>query len=73
MVTAPGGFSDLLLAELREAGAEAVEERTYGGRCLATLETAYRLCLESRIASRVLLVLARVPAATPEELYAGVK
>ena len=73
MVTAPGGFSDLLLAELREAGAEAVEERTYGGRCMATLETAYRLCLESRIASRVLLVLARVPAATPEELYDGVK
>lgn len=73
MVTAPGGFGDLLLAELREAGAEAVEERTYGARCLATVETAYRLCLQSRIASRVLLVLARVPAATPEELYAGVQ
>lgn len=73
MVTAPGGFGDLLLAELREATAEAVEERTYGARCLATLETAYRICLQSRIASRVLLVLARVPAATPEELYDGMR
>jgi 23S rRNA (guanine2445-N2)-methyltransferase / 23S rRNA (guanine2069-N7)-methyltransferase len=73
MVTAPGGFADLLLTELRDAGAEAVEERTYGARCLATLESAYRICLHSRIASRVLLVLARVPAATAEELYAGVQ
>ncbi len=71
MVTAPGGFGDLLVGELRAAGGEAVEERTYGARCMASLETAYRMCLQSRIASRVLLVLARVPAATAEELYAG--
>lgn len=73
MVTAPGGFGDLLVIELRAAGGEAVEERTYGARCMATLEAAYRICLHSRIASRVLLVLGRVPAANADELYTGLR
>jgi 23S rRNA (guanine2445-N2)-methyltransferase / 23S rRNA (guanine2069-N7)-methyltransferase len=38
-----------------------------------TLETAYRACLWSRLASRVLLPLGEFDAATDEALYAGVQ
>lgn len=40
---------------------------------LGTRETAYRICLWSRVAGRLLLKLAEFPAETPEELYAGVQ
>ena len=38
-----------------------------------TLEQAYRACLWSRVANRVLLEVAEFPAPTPEALYDGVR
>jgi 23S rRNA (guanine2445-N2)-methyltransferase / 23S rRNA (guanine2069-N7)-methyltransferase len=71
-VTVPPGFADLAQAEALAVGMIEAREVAGGVRCLGTLEAAYRLCLWSRVASRVLLKLADFPAATPEALYAGV-
>jgi 23S rRNA (guanine2445-N2)-methyltransferase / 23S rRNA (guanine2069-N7)-methyltransferase len=68
----PPGVADLTAAELRECGATQAREFRLGVQFEGSLETAYRACLWSRTASRVLLPLATFPAATPEELYAGV-
>jgi 23S rRNA (guanine2445-N2)-methyltransferase / 23S rRNA (guanine2069-N7)-methyltransferase len=67
----PPGVADLTAAELRDCGASNAREFRLGVQFEGSLETAYRACLWSRTASRVLLPLATFPAATPEELYAG--
>jgi len=71
-VTVPPGFADLAQAEALAVGMVEAREAAGGVRCLGTLEAAYRLCLWSRVASRVLMKLADFPAASPEALYAGV-
>src|SRR5262245_2894382 len=68
----PPGVADLTAAELRECGATATREMKLGVDFEGTLETAYRACLWSRTASRILAPLATFPAATPEALYEGV-
>ncbi len=70
--TAPLGLELLLAEELRGLGADEVKDGRAGASFSADLETAYRVCLWSRLANRVLLNLGSFPAATPEELYAGV-
>ena len=50
-----------------------VEERRAGVAFAGPLEVAYRACLWSRVASRILLPLATFDAPTPEALYAGVR
>jgi 23S rRNA (guanine2445-N2)-methyltransferase / 23S rRNA (guanine2069-N7)-methyltransferase len=72
-VTTPPGLADLARAEALAAGAADAREAAGGLRVTGTLETGYRLCLWSRVASRVLLKLGEFPAGTPEELYAGVR
>jgi 23S rRNA (guanine2445-N2)-methyltransferase / 23S rRNA (guanine2069-N7)-methyltransferase len=64
--------ADLTAAELRACGATNTRELKLGVLFEGTLETAYRACLWSRTASRILMPLGNFPAATPEELYAGV-
>ncbi len=71
--TCPKGIEALLADELRALGAEAIKETRAGVAFEGTLATAYRACLWSRLASRVLLTLARFPAASAEALYAGVQ
>src|SRR5690606_32594470 len=68
----PAGVADLTAAELRACGAEKVRERRLGVEFEGTLETAYRACLWSRTASRILWPRAAFPAASAEELYQGV-
>jgi 23S rRNA (guanine2445-N2)-methyltransferase / 23S rRNA (guanine2069-N7)-methyltransferase len=68
----PPGVADLTAAELRECGASNIREFKLGVQFDGTIEAAYRACLWSRTASRVLMPLGTFPAATPEELYAGV-
>ena len=69
VVTAPLGASDLLGRELTSMGVEEFTERSWGGWWSGSLESAYRACLWSRVASRVLLKLHTAPAASPEALY----
>jgi 23S rRNA (guanine2445-N2)-methyltransferase / 23S rRNA (guanine2069-N7)-methyltransferase len=71
--TAPKGIEPLLADELRALGAFEVAEGRSGVSFSGPLEIAYRACLWSRLANRVLLPLATFPATSPEELYAGVR
>jgi 23S rRNA (guanine2445-N2)-methyltransferase / 23S rRNA (guanine2069-N7)-methyltransferase len=68
----PPGVADLTAAELRQCGASRTSEFKLGVQFEGTLEVAYRACLWSRTASRILMPLGTFPAGTPEELYAGV-
>ncbi len=68
---APRGLSDLLATELGALGAADVRERASGVHFTGPLETAYRACLWSRIANRVLLEIGTFAAPTPEQLYEG--
>ncbi|MDK2847694.1 MAG: rRNA (guanine2069-N7)-methyltransferase / rRNA (guanine2445-N2)-methyltransferase [Desulfuromonadales bacterium] len=70
--TAPKGVEPLLADELRELGAVEVSETRAGASFQGSLETAYRVCLWSRLASRVLMPLAEFPVADPDALYAAV-
>ncbi|MGH8175509.1 MAG: bifunctional 23S rRNA (guanine(2069)-N(7))-methyltransferase RlmK/23S rRNA (guanine(2445)-N(2))-methyltransferase RlmL [Steroidobacter sp.] len=68
----PPGVADLTAAELRDCGASNAREFKLGVQFEGSLQTAYRACLWSRTASRVLMPLATFNAATPEDLYKGV-
>lgn len=69
----PPGVADLTAAELRDCGATQCREFKLGVQFEGTLEVAYRACLWSRTASRILMPLGTFEAATPDALYAGVK
>jgi 23S rRNA (guanine2445-N2)-methyltransferase / 23S rRNA (guanine2069-N7)-methyltransferase len=69
-VTAALGIETLLADELTELGASEVKLERAGVAFSGTLETAYRICLWSRLGSRVLMPLVSFPAADPEQLYA---
>ena len=68
----PPGVADLTAAELRACGATHTRELKLGVLFEGSLEAAYRACLWSRTASRILMPLGNLPAATPEALYEGV-
>lgn len=63
------GFGDLLARELRALGAAEVRERALGVEFSGDLAVAYRACLESRVASRVFLVIAEFDAADEARFY----
>ena len=71
--TTAKGMEELLAAELQALGASDVETRRAGASFVGGLEVAYRVCLWSRVANRVLLPLATFPAPTPQALYEGVR
>jgi 23S rRNA (guanine2445-N2)-methyltransferase / 23S rRNA (guanine2069-N7)-methyltransferase len=71
--TAARNLETLLAEELRGLGLDTVAETRAGARFEATLAEAYRVCLWSRIANRVLLPLASFEAADAQALYAGAR
>jgi len=71
--TCPVGVSDLLAIELKEFGATRAREMKSGVEFEGDLEVAYRACLWSRTANRILMPLATVNARTADDLYKGVK
>jgi 23S rRNA (guanine2445-N2)-methyltransferase / 23S rRNA (guanine2069-N7)-methyltransferase len=73
VASSPRGFGDLLARELRELGAADVRERALGVEFAGELMVAYRACLESRVASRVFLVVAEFQAATDAQFYDAVR
>lgn len=72
-LTCPKGLEGLLLEEAGQLGLEQVRSHTSAIRGEGPLEVGYRLCLWSRLANRVLLVLARFPVSDAQSLYDGVK
>ncbi|UVM54382.1 bifunctional 23S rRNA (guanine(2069)-N(7))-methyltransferase RlmK/23S rRNA (guanine(2445)-N(2))-methyltransferase RlmL [Pseudomonas sp. B21-012] len=71
-LTCPKGLEGLLAEEARGLGLEEVREHTSAIRGTADMETAYRLCLWSRLGNRVLLVLKRFNMKNADDLYDGV-
>ncbi|WP_342655505.1 bifunctional 23S rRNA (guanine(2069)-N(7))-methyltransferase RlmK/23S rRNA (guanine(2445)-N(2))-methyltransferase RlmL [Pseudomonas sp. F3-2] len=71
-LTCPKGLEGLLAEEATALGLQETREHTSTIRGSADMETAYRLCLWSRLANRVLLVLKRFPMKDAEDLYHGV-
>ena len=69
IATAAKGIEPLLADELRSLGADGVTESAGFVLFAGPLSTAYRACLWSRTASRVILDLGRREAATVNEVY----
>ncbi|RRW46195.1 bifunctional 23S rRNA (guanine(2069)-N(7))-methyltransferase RlmK/23S rRNA (guanine(2445)-N(2))-methyltransferase RlmL [Pseudomonas luteola] len=71
-LTCPKGLDGLLSDEAQALGLEQARAQVSAIRGQGTLETAYRLCLWSRLANRVLLVLSRFTVTNADTLYDGV-
>jgi 23S rRNA (guanine2445-N2)-methyltransferase / 23S rRNA (guanine2069-N7)-methyltransferase len=70
VATVPRGFSDLLAGEITALGAQAVRDHAGGVNFEGPLATGYRVLLESRLASRVLLEVASGPMTSADDFYA---
>jgi len=71
--TCAAGLQHLLAAELTGLGASSVSAAGAGVRFAADLSIAYKACLWSRVANRILLPIHSGAAESPEALYALVK
>jgi len=70
-VNCPKGLESLLLAEVLALGAASARETVAGVYASGPPELAYRICLWSRLANRVLLPLARLEVNSADDLYRG--
>ncbi len=71
--TCPRNTEGLLAEELRALGAADAKETRGGATFTGPVALAYRACLWSRVASRVLMHLASFPTGTIDELYDAVR
>jgi len=71
--TCPKGLEPVLFDELQALNVEAPKQTLAGVYFSGGLEAAYRACLWSRVANRILLELHRCPAETADQLYQGVQ
>ena len=71
--TAPRGVNDLLRSELEGLGATGLGDGRGGVRFTGNLATAYRACLWSRLANRILMPLAEFAAPSADALYDGIR
>ncbi|HLB57372.1 MAG TPA: THUMP domain-containing protein [Gammaproteobacteria bacterium] len=67
--TTPKGLELLLVDELHALGALDAAEKLAGITFTGDLALAYKACLWSRLANRILLRLVQLPANSPEALY----
>ncbi|MCW8128346.1 bifunctional 23S rRNA (guanine(2069)-N(7))-methyltransferase RlmK/23S rRNA (guanine(2445)-N(2))-methyltransferase RlmL [Microbulbifer halophilus] len=70
--TCPKGLEGLLAAELHDLGASGLREQPASVRFAGSLELAYRCCLWSRLANRILLRLVQARIGDAEDLYRAV-
>ena len=63
----------MLAEELAQFGASDIRERSHDVKFQGTLEVGYRACLWSRTATRVLLSLGSIDAASSKSVYEAVK
>lgn len=71
--TAPEGTISLLESELTLLGATQLDVRPRGVAFEADLESVYRICLNSRIANRILMPVTTFRASSPEAIYDEIK
>lgn len=69
MLPCPKGCEEVLAQEVRDLDVEVADVRPTAVHARGTLRDGYRLCLWSRVASRVLLPLVEVDAADDKALY----
>ena len=69
----PKGLEGLLLQELQALGAQDTRETVAGVYFEGDLRLAYRACLWSRLANKILLPLASFEVNSQEDLYEGVR
>ena len=67
--TCPKGLEGLLNEELQNIGASATRETVAGVYFNASLALAYKVCLWSRLANRILFPIAKYQLDSPESLY----
>jgi 23S rRNA G2445 N2-methylase RlmL len=67
------GTEHVLCDELRELGFASVRLNRGGIPFRGTMQEGWRACLQSRIAARIQVLLARFPCRTPDDLYHGVQ
>lgn len=68
-ITCPKGIEILLADELTQLGADTVKSSMAGVYATGTFEFAYRSCLWSRLANRILYRLAKAPVDSIDSLY----
>ncbi|MFT7235278.1 MAG: 23S rRNA (guanine2445-N2)-methyltransferase / 23S rRNA (guanine2069-N7)-methyltransferase [Methylophagaceae bacterium] len=71
-ITAARGMLPLLAKELSAMGITETKQEQGNIRFTGDLAQAYRICLWSRVAIRVLMPISQFSATTTDELYAGV-
>lgn len=71
--TTPKGMEPLLVAEFNQLGAQKVTAGSAGVSFTGDIKTAYRACLWSRLANRILLPIDAFPATDEKALYNGVR
>ena len=71
--TTPKAMETILTEELQTLGINNIRATMAGVAFQGDLETAYRACLWSRTANRILLVLSSFGVKTQEDLYNGVQ
>ena len=71
LTTCPKGLASLLAPEITHLGGTDVRETVAGVQFTGTLATAYRVCLHSRLANRLLLELKTFAANDGDDLYQG--
>lgn len=72
-VSCSKGIESLLEAELRSFGIAAIKPGVAGLHCTASLESAYRILVFSRLCNRVILLLAEGPVQSADDLYAATR
>ena len=72
-LTCPKGLELLLEEELQQLGISETKQTVAGVQCQGELEDAYRICLWSRLANRVLMPLWEGEAETADDLYQAVQ
>ncbi|HEY5717620.1 MAG TPA: bifunctional 23S rRNA (guanine(2069)-N(7))-methyltransferase RlmK/23S rRNA (guanine(2445)-N(2))-methyltransferase RlmL [Motiliproteus sp.] len=71
--TCPKGLEELLLDELNRLGAHSSKQTVAGVFFDGDLVVAYRACLWSRLANRILMPLVKFDCVDAAQLYAGVQ
>jgi len=71
--TTPKAMETILTDELRALGISQIKATMAGVAFQGDLETAYRACLWSRTANRILLVLSSFTVKSQQDLYDGVQ
>jgi len=69
----PKGIESLLAAELASLGADSTRETVAGVYFEGPVAIAYRACLWSRLANRIMLPISRVAAVDADTLYSELK